>query len=329
MILAGDIGGTKTALGIYSHEKGMKSPLFLKTFPSANYTNLEAIVTEFCASFNFEIEKAAFGVAGPVSGGKAKITNLPWIIDKDQLANTLGTSAIALLNDLEAIAWSIPSLEKNDLHALNDHGNAVQGGTIAIIAPGTGLGEAFLVWDGSRYLAYGSEGGHADLAPTNELEIELLRYLMQRYEHVSYERACSGIGIPNIYTFFRDSGRQEEPEWLAKELANAKDPTPHIISFALEKASKCAICEATLDMFISLLGSEAGNMALKILPTGGVYLGGGIPPRILPALQKGLFMKKFLQKGRMSDLLLNMPIHVIVNKDTALAGAAYYGLEIL
>lgn len=329
MILAGDIGGTKTALGIYSYEKGMRFPLFLKTFPSANYANLEAIVSEFCAPFEFEIEKAAFGVAGPVSGGKAKITNLPWIIDKDHLAKALNTSSVALLNDLEAIAWSVPSLEKNDMYALNNHGSTLQDGTIAIIAPGTGLGEAFLIWDGTRYFAQSSEGGHSDFAPTNELEIDLLRYLMQKYERVSYERVCSGIGIPNIYNFFKDSGRVEEPEWLAKEIAKAKDPTPLIVKIALKKDSNCPICRATLDMFISILGSEAGNIALKILPSGGVYLGGGIPPRILPALQKGLFMKKFLHKGRMSQLLVNMPVNVILKTDTALTGAAYYGLEIL
>ncbi|MBT8362691.1 MAG: glucokinase [Deltaproteobacteria bacterium] len=329
MILAGDIGGTKTALGIYSYEKGMRSPLFSKTFPSANYANLEAIVTEFCAPFKFEIEKAAFGVAGPVSGGKAKITNLPWIIDKDHLANALNTPSVALLNDLEAIAWSIPSLEKNDMYALNNRGNTVQGGTIAIIAPGTGLGEAFLIWGGTRYLAQSSEGGHGDFAPTSELEIDLLRYLMQKYERVSYERVCSGIGIPNIYNFFKDTGRAEEPEWLAREVAKTKDPTPLIVKIALKKDGNCPICSATLDMFISILGSEAGNMALKILPSGGVYLGGGIPPRILPALQKGLFMEKFLHKGRMSHLLVNMPVNVILKTDTALTGAAYYGLEIL
>jgi glucokinase len=329
MILAGDIGGTKTALGIYSPEKGIGAPLAQETFSSADYACLEAIVAEFCLKYDFEIEKAAFGVAGPVSGGKAVITNLPWVIDEEQLKNALDISSVKLINDLEAISWSITSLEENDIYALNDHGVSVKGGTIAVIAPGTGLGEAFLVWDGSRYIAQPSEGGHTDLAPTNELEIELLRYLLKKYEHVSYERVCSGIGIPNIYNFLKGSGRAEEPEWLARELVNVKDPTPLIVNTALKKESSCLICKATLDMFISLLGAEAGNMALKILPTGGVYLGGGIPPRILPELQKGLLMENFLQKGRMSKLLSNMPVNVILKTDTALTGTAYYGLEIL
>lgn len=329
MILAGDIGGTKTALGIYSPEKGIRNPLFQETFSSANYAGLEAIITEFCLKFDFEIEKAAFGVAGPVSAGKAKITNLPWVIDEEELKTALNTSSVKLLNDLEAIAWSVPSLEEQDIYVLNDQGDKTKSGTIAVIAPGTGLGEAFLVWNGSRYLAQASEGGHTDLAPTNELQIELLRYLMQKYEHVSYERVCSGIGMPNIYNFFKDIGRLEEPDWLAREMVNIKDPTPLIVNTALNKEKDCPICAATLDMFIALLGAEAGNMALKILPSGGVYLGGGIPPRILPELQKGLLMECFLQKGRMSRLLLNMPVNVILKTDTALTGAAHYGLEIL
>ena len=212
MILAGDIGGTKTALGIYSRKKGVETPLALETFPSAHYAGLEEIVTAFTSKFDFEIEKAAFGVAGPISSGKAKITNLPWIIDEDQLKASLATSSVKLINDLEAIAWSVPCLKQTDIYTLNNQSRKVHGGTIAVIAPGTGLGEAFLVWDGSRYLAQASEGGHADLAPTDELEIALLRYLMQRYEHVSYERVCSGIGIPNIYNFLKDSGRKEESQ---------------------------------------------------------------------------------------------------------------------
>lgn len=329
MILAGDIGGTKTALGIYSVKKGVETPLALETFPSAHYAGLEEIVISFTSKFDFEIEKAAFGVAGPVSSGKAKITNLPWIIDEVQLKASLNTSSVKVLNDLEAIAWSVPCLKETDIYPLNHQSTKVHGGNIAVIAPGTGLGEAFLVWDGSRYLAQPSEGGHADLAPTNELEIELLRYLMQRYEHVSYERVCSGIGIPNIYNFLKDSGEKEEPEWLARRIAETTDPTPVIVGTALNKDIASPICKTTLDMFIALLGAEAGNMAMKILASGGVYLAGGIPPRILPALQTGLLMEKFLHKGRMSSLLLDMPVNVIVKPDTALTGAAYYGLEIM
>ena len=328
MILAGDIGGTKTALGIYSPEKGIGTPLARETFASANYACLEDVVAEFRLKFDFDIDKATFGVAGPVAVGKAVITNLPWIIDEERLKDALGVSTVKLLNDLEAIAWSVSSLEENDIYALNDYGEPEKGGTIAVIAPGTGLGEAFLVWDGSRFLAQASEGGHADFAPTNELEIELLRYLLKKHDHVSYEMVCSGIGIPNIYNYFKDSGRMEVPAWLVRELENVQDPTPLIINTALKKGGSCPICEATLDMFIALLGAEAGNMALKILPTGGVYLGGGIPPRILPQLQKGLLMQNFLHKGRMSKLLSSLPVNVILKPDMALTGAAYYGLEI-
>lgn len=328
MILAGDIGGTKTTLGIYSPDEGLGHPLAKETFPSANYAGLEAIVAEFSSKFDFECVKAIFGVAGPVSGGKATITNLPWTIDEEQLKTAFKIPSVKLLNDLQAIALSVPSLEKEDIYALNKAA-AVQGGTIAVIAPGTGLGEAFMVWDGARYFAQASEGGHADLAPTNETEIDLLRYLMQKYEHVSYERVCSGRGIPNIYNFFKESGREEEPEWLAKEHAKAKDPVPLIVNTALRTDIDCTICRATLDMFISLLGSEAGNLALKLLPSGGVYLGGGIPPRIISALQEGLFMENFLRKGRMAEILLNIPVNVILKTDTGLTGAAYYGLEIL
>lgn len=326
MILAGDIGGTKTALGIYSPEAGIESPLAQATFSSANYSGLEAIVTEFLSKLDFKVEKAIFGVAGPVAAGKAIITNLPWVIDEGQLKTALKIPLVKLLNDLEATAWSVPFLGKEDIYTLNK-GEKIQGGTIAVVAPGTGLGEAFLIWDGSRYLAHSSEGGHADLAPTSLLEIELVRYLMNKYEHVSYEWVCSGIGIPNIYNFFKDSGKAEEPDWLAEELAKAKDPTPMIVNAAISKDRTCPICKATIDTFISILGSEAGNMALKVMATGGVYLGGGIPPRILPALKKGHFMENFLRKGRMSRLLLHMPVNVILSAKTAITGAAYYGLE--
>ena len=328
MILAGDIGGTKTALGIYSPETDIGSPLAQETFSSADYAGLEAIVTEFLTNLDFKVEKAIFGVAGPVTGGKAVITNLPWVIDEGQLKTALKITHVKLLNDLEATAWSVLSLGKKDIYTLNK-GEKIQGGKIAVVAPGTGLGEAFLIWDGYRYIAHSSEGGHADLAPTSHLEIELLRYLMNKYEHVSYELVCSGIGIPNIYNFFKDSGKAAEPDWLVKKLAKAKDPTPIIFNAAIGKDRTCPICEATVDTFISILGSETGNMALKVMATGGVYLGGGIPPRILPALKKGHFMEKFLRKGRMSRALLHVPVKVILSAKAAITGAAYYGLEML
>jgi glucokinase len=196
-----------------------------------------------------------------------------------------------------------------------------------VIAPGTGLGQAFLTWDGGRYYAHPSEGGHTDFAPSDDTEIALLRYLMRRFDHVSYEWVCSGMGIPNIYNFFKDSGYVPEPDWLAAELAAADDPTPVIVNRALERPQEAPLCKATLDLFVSVLGAEAGNLALKVLATGGVYLGGGIPPRILPALQDGRFMRAFLRKGRFGRLLERVPVHVILNPKSALMGAAVFGLE--
>jgi len=265
-------------------------------------------------------------VAGPVVGGRVEVTNLPWVVDEAQLVEALGLCSVRLLNDLAAIAHAVPWLEPADLYTLNE-GKPGSGGSIAIVAPGTGLGEAYLTWDGSRYRAYPSEGGHADFAPADSLQLEMLRYWQERLEHVSVERVGSGRGLPNIYAFLRDSGRAAEPLWLAEALAGADDPTPIIAKAALDSERSCQLCQATLDTFVSILAAEAGNLALKVLATGGVYLGGGIPPRILPALTDGRFMAPFLRKGRMSHLLAQMPVHVILHSKVALLGAACRGLE--
>ena len=326
MLLAGDIGGTKTNLGLYSDEKGPRKPLLEKTFHSGQYSSLEMLAGEFLAQAKQDVEHAVFGVAGPVVRGQAAITNLPWIVDRAQLKEKLNVQSVILLNDLEAIAQGVPLLEPEDLYTLNMR-EPTPGGTKAVIAPGTGLGEAFLIWDGSRYRAYTSEGGHADFAPTNPLESDLLRSLQAKWGHVSYERICSGIGLPNIFAYLKDSGHAEEPAWLAEQLATADDPTPVIVNAALDEKTSCELCKATLTLFISVLGAEAGNMALKVLATGGVYLGGGIPPRILPALKQDVFMQAFLNKGRFSDLLNNIPVYIILNPKIALIGAAFYGLD--
>jgi len=325
MLLAGDIGGTKTTLAIFSPKTGPGAPVAKATFPSASYSSLEAIVREFLAEVKLTIQRASFGVAGPVVGGQAMITNLPWVIDEGQLQEALGLSSVHLLNDLEAIASAVPVLERSDLHTMNE-GQGVSDGAIAVIAPGTGLGEAFLTWDGSRYQAYASEGGHADFAPNNHLEIELLRYLHNRFKRVSYERVCSGMGLPNIYAYLKDSGRAEEPAWLAEELAKADDPTPVIVNGAIGTRRTCELCRATLDVFVSILGAEAGNLALKVLATGGVYLAGGIPPRILSTLDNGRFMEAFRNKGRLSDVVARVPVNVIVAPEVALLGVASHGL---
>ncbi len=326
MLLAGDIGGTKTNLAIFDPTDGLREPVKEQTFPSAKYPSLEAIVHEFLAQTGSKVTRAAFGVAGPVVAGRATITNLPWVMDAAHIQKEFGLEAVGLLNDLASIAYAIPYLEESDLATLNA-GRPVPGGAIAVIAPGTGLGEGFLIWNGQHYEAQPSEGGHADFGPTTPLELDLLRYLMGRFEHISYERICSGMGLPNIYAFLRDTGVEEEPEWLAAQLAAASDWTPIIVTTALDAERSCAICRRTLELFISILGAEAGNLALKLLSTGGVYLGGGIPPRILTVLQQGAFMDAFLHKGRLSHVLAPMPVRVILNPKTALLGAAHYGLD--
>lgn len=323
MLLAGDIGGTKTNLAIYAAEKGLHEPLAEATFPSDEYPNLETIAREFLAQIDHKVEYASIGVAGPVVNGHVKTTNLPWEMDETQLREALGLRRVHLLNDLESIGNAVPRLLEKDLFTLNE-GQPEAGGAIGVIAPGTGLGEGFLTWDGSRYVAHPSEGGHTDFGPSTDREIELLRYWQARRGHVSYETVCSGIGIGNIYTFLKDTGHAPEPDWLTQQMAAVEDMTPVIVRTALEKND--ALCKATLDIFVSILGAEAGNLALKLLATGGIYLGGGIPPRILPALQQGQFMEAFLRKGRFADLLRRVPVRVILNPKAALMGAAAYGL---
>ncbi len=326
MLLAGDVGGTKTNLAIFSSEAGWRAPVAEATFPSAQYPGLEAVVQEFLKQRNFSVDHASFGVAGPVVAGSATITNLPWMMDEKQLQKELDIPSVRLLNDLDAIAHAIPFLEPQDLHTLNE-GQPISKGAIAVIAPGTGLGEGFLTWDGSRYRAHTSEGGHADFAPTNTSQIELLRYLLARFPHVSFERVCSGKGMPNIYSYLKDTGYAEEPQWLAEQLVAAQDRTPIIVNNALDKEKATKLCVGTLNTFVSILGAEAGNLALKVLATGGVYLGGGIPPRILSFLQDGRFMQAFTHKGRLTEMLTRMPVHIILNPKIALLGAARQGFE--
>lgn len=329
MLLAGDIGGTKTSLAIYSPQQGPREPLAEATFPSRQYPSLEAVIREFLGQVEYPIDRAVFGVAGPVVKGEAAITNLPWVIRESRLQEVLQTPTVRLLNDLEAIANAIPSLTAEDIHTLN-HCQAQPGGSIAVIAPGTGLGEAYLTWDGSRYRAHPSEGGHTDFAPIDELQMGLWRYMTERQDHVSYEWVCSGKGIPNIYAYLKHIDYAPEPDWLAEALRGVADPTPIIVNAALaHEQQPCDLCLTTVNIFVSILGAEAGNLALKVLATGGVYLAGGIPPRILPALEDRRFMRAFLNKGRLSGLLIRMPVHVVLNPKAALLGAACYGLEVL
>jgi glucokinase len=328
MLLAGDVGGTKTDVALYSLTAGPRDPVARSSFPTAHFASLESLLTEFLAQVHQPIEAACFGVAGPVVAGQARPTNVPWLIDAAKLRETLTVQSVYLLNDLEALANAVPLLEPSDLHTLNP-GEPRPGGAIGVVAPGTGLGEAFLTWDGARYHAFASEGGHADFAPTNPLELDLLGFLRSRFDHVSYERVCSGLGIPNLYAFLKDRGHGVEPARLAAELAAADNPTPIIVRTALGREPGSELCDATLNLFTSILGSEAGNLALKVLATGGIYLGGGIPPRILPYLRHEQFMQSFRGKGRLSELLIRIPVHVILNPAAALLGAAGHGLRTL
>jgi glucokinase len=323
-LLAGDIGATKTSLAVFSSEKGFRTPLAEATFHSSDYSGLDQVVREFLAQTSLTIDRASFGVPGPVRGGRVTLTNLPWVLDASHLQQVLGLRSVRILNDLEALADAVPVLEPADLHQLQ-RGQADAGGTIGVIAPGTALGEAFLTWDGSSYRAYPSEGGHTDFGPTDALERDLLRFLQEQFEHVSYERICSGIGLPNIYAYLKASRGGIEPPWLTEQFKAADDPTPIILNAALQGTSD--LCVATLNTFVSILGAEAGNLALKVLATGGIYVGGGIPPRILSALATGRFIQAFQRKGRHANLLKRVPVHVITNPEAGLLGAARHGFE--
>jgi len=324
MILAGDIGGTKTVLALISKDRGVEDPVREQRFPSGKFESLEAVVSEFLEGSDVLPEAASFGVAGPVVNGEAHITNLPWTIRADRLGQTFGIPKVNLLNDLQAIATAIPHLSADEVHTISD-GQRDPTGTIGVIAPGTGLGEAFMVWTGERYLACPTEGGHASFGPVTHEQVKLLAFLEPRFGHVSFERVCSGSGIQNLYDYVRSEHRYEEPEWLRQELAAAKDRTPIIVDAALEL--KTEICIATLDLFVRILGGVVGNMALRVFATGGLYLGGGIPPRILSRLEKPDFLEAIRAKGRFRGWISRIPLNVILDPRVALHGAAWDGLE--
>jgi len=326
MLLVGDIGGTKTDLAIFA-TNGELQPQAQATFKSAAYPSLEAIVQEFLAGNPASITKAVFGVAGPVVSGQSQITNLPWHISEETMRNRLNIPVVKLLNDLEAIAHAVPYLPEQDLEPLNgDRLDTTLGQHKAVIAPGTGLGEAVLFHHDDTFHVIASEGGHADFAPTSLFQMGLLQYLISKHNHVSYERVCSGgLGIPNIYNYLKEHRYAQENPQVAAALKSAADPTPVIIQAALQE--ECDMCLETLNVFVSILGSEAGNLALKVMATGGIYLGGGIPPRILTKLKDGMFMAAFVKKGRFSDTLARIPVYVILNKKSALLGAAHYALN--
>ncbi len=330
MLLVGDMGGTKTVLAVISPEGGPHKPLAEITYPSAHYPSLEAIIAKFLQKVNLPVERACFGVAGPIFGGKAHITNIAWEIDEANLKAMFGWQKVKLINDLQSVGYAISVLEPADIHTLNA-GKPVPGGPIAVLAPGTGLGEGYLTCDSDgNYTAHASEGSHVSFGPTNQLQMDLLKYMREKkgYDHVSYERVCSGgLGIPNLYSFLKDTGYAEEPDWLAAQIADCEDPTPVIFKAAQDPGRPCELCAAVLRMFVDILAAEAGNLALKVMATGGIYLGGGISPRILPFLNEPSFMKTLCNKGRFAEVLANMPVQVILNSKAGLLGAAAYGLR--
>ena len=320
MILAGDIGGTSARLAAFEVARGNLRVVVEKNYPSGQYRGLGDIVEKFIAAHALRVVCACFGIAGPVRNGRVKTPNLPWVIEAQALARQLGLDAVTLINDLEANAWGIAVLGPDDVLILNTGAPAVQGNA-GVIAAGTGLGEAGLFWDGERHRPFSCEGGHADFAPRDALEIELLRHLMNEFGRVSYERVVSGPGLRNIYEFLRDSGRGKETPAVVEAMRD-QDGAAVIAQAALE--SRCKLCVDALELFVSIYGAEAGNVALKFMAFAGVYVGGGIAPKIAGKLQDGAFMRAFVAKGRMQPLLESMPVRVILNPKTALHGAARY-----
>lgn len=322
MFVVGDIGGTKTTMALYALNGDIRGPRFRQDFPSADYPNLDSIVREFIAASGERAEFGCFAVAGPVVRGRATITNLPWIMEEVGLAASLGLQRVVLMNDLRAVAYAIPFLGSSDYQTLAV-GEPEPHGPIAVIAPGTGLGEAFLVWDGQRYVACASEGGHASFAPTDEREVALWRFMHARLGAVSWERVCSGMGISNIYDFLCAEGDIAETPAVAAQLGQVRDRTP-VIAQAAQAGDPLA--QAAMAMFVGILGAEAGNLALKVMATGGVYLAGGVPGRIVALLRDEQFLRAFTNKGRLRATLEKMPVHV-VTVPAALFGAARFGFD--
>jgi glucokinase len=325
MHLAGDIGGTKTALALFDEAQGPHRPIAQRTLPCRDFPSFADLARAYLNDLQARPSRATLGVPGPVTEGHVTGTNLPWDMSEADLAQELGLDQVRLVNDLYALAQAVPALEPDDIVTLNE-GSPRPGEAIAVVAPGTGLGAAYLVWNGSRYEPQPSEAGHSDWAPNSPLQVRLLHHLMERFGHVSNERVCSGTGLPTIYTFLRDMEGHAEPAGLRARLDAADDPSPIIVSEALSGEGAIPICEATVDLFAEILAAIAGNIALTVLARGGVYLGGGIPPKILPALRQPKFFEAFYCKGRLGYVMREIPLHVIVHPAAGLLGAAAVGL---
>lgn len=322
MILAGDIGGTNTRLGLFESDGNKPRPVAIETFPSPDFGSLAEILKEFAPPEMGVVHTACFGLPGPVIDGAVVTPNLPWKVTIAELKSAIGDLPIELINDLEANAHGVSTLNEDDLVVLQE-GSPNATGNAALISAGTGLGEAGLHWDGENWQPFASEGGHVDFAPRNDLEAAMLSWMLRQHEHVSYERFLSGPGLHNIYRFLIEYGCGQEPEWLREAIANG-NPGAEISRAAMERGVE--ICQTALDRFVSIYGAEAGNIALQMLATGGVFIGGGIAPKILDELKKPHFMEAFLAKGRMRPLLEGVPVKVIVNDMTALHGAARVAL---
>jgi glucokinase len=322
-VLVGDIGGTKTGLGVAETDGTAVTLREVRRYRSTDFDSLESLVIAYLQETGQSPPRdcplGAFAVAGPVEGRYCRTTNLPWEIDADLLAHILDFRTAGLLNDLEAVAWGVPALGQDDLAVL--YPGEPGAGNACVVAAGTGLGEAGLYWDGARHHPFATEGGHTDFAPLDEREFALLGYLRQRFGRVSWERVASGMGIGNLYEFFLDRHQLATPDWLAADFA-AGDLGAAIAAAAA--AGRCPVCVETMDLFFSLYGREAGNMGLKHLALGGVYLGGGIAPKNLAALSASRFLEGFFAKGRMEPLMRRMPVRVILRSDTPLLGAARY-----
>lgn len=318
--LAGDIGGTKTLLRLFEAGEGGSRTLLERHFDSRSHAGLNRIVAEFLRDFpSVSLRGACFGVAGPVSGDQARVTNLPWLIEAGAIGSEFDIPLVRLINDFQAVAYGIDALERSDLAVLQA-GEPAEHGVRAVIGAGTGLGEGFMVWQGDHYEAMPSEGSHADFAPVDALQMRLLDYLAACHGHVSYERLVSGPGLVSIYQFLRDGekGAEESPELRLAMLEG--DPAAAISRFALERRDSLA--SAALDLFVNVYGAEAGNLALKVLARGGVYVAGGIAPKILEKLKDGVFMRAFAAKGRFAALLSTIPVCVVLNPKVGLLGAA-------
>lgn len=323
MILAGEIGATRTRLAAFESDGNTLHEVVEKIYMSQQESGLPDIITNFVRSEGIPVHSACFGVAGPVRGGKCKISNLAWTIDSADLASLLKLKSVGLINDLEAFAYGIDGLDSKDFVTLSA-GSEDAVGNRAVISARTGLGVAGLYWDGFRHHPFACEGGHSSFSPSNELEIELLQYLHKKYGRVSCERVLSGPGIKNIYDFLHDTKKAAEPDWLKEQLAKAPDAPALISQLALE--NKAVICEQTLSTFVGIYGSQTGDCALTFMSTGGIFIGGSIAAKIVPRMKDPIFMRSFLDKGRMQGLLQDMPVKIVLNDDSGILGAARYTL---